>query len=386
MRALRQRKPLRNPLLVLVGVVVTVGVLAAGVLTRSSPEPPKPAVHSWVTGPADGGGTGSSSGRTYLITTSRELRTLPAAGRAWDALKEAADAKPEPVDLSDQDNEQAAQTVAAALVYARTGRDAYRDQVIGALEALQAEDVGRARVLAASRQLAGYVIAADLVGYRPRAFTDFVTRLRTFEFGGHGRWRDIDGTTTSTASNWGAWALATRIAISRFIGDSADVTTSARILAGFLGERSAYSEFQQTDDFDPTWSCGPGKWLPINPASCGALDGAIVEDISRSAGPFPHADQDGLAYSWETLGGLTLAAELLWRDGYSDVWNWGDDAMLRAAQFLHRNGGYPPPFSTNQYIPWVINRVYDVALGPVEPAGSGRQFGFTDWLQPAGRG
>lgn len=385
MRALRQRKPLRNPLLVLVGVLLTSGVLAAGVLTRSSPEPTKPAVHSWVTGPADDG-IGSSSGRTYLITTNRELQTLPTAGRAWDALKEAADAKPEPVNLSDQDNEQAAQTVAAALVYARTGRGAYRDQVIGALEALQAEDVGAGRVLAASRQLAGYVIAADLVGYRPQAFIDFVARLRTFEFGGHGRWRDIDGTTTSTASNWGAWALATRIAISRFVGDSADVTTSARIFAGFLGERSAYSEFQQTDDFDPTWSCGPGKWLPINPASCGALGGAIVEDISRSAGPFPDADDEGLAYSWETLGGLTLAAELLWRAGYSDVWTWGDDAMLRAAQFLHRNGGYPPPFSTNQYVPWVINRVYGVALGPVEPAGSGRQFGFTDWLQPAGRG
>lgn len=386
MRALRQRKMLRNPLLVLVAAVLAVGVLAAGVLNgQSSPEAPTPP-HSSATGLADASRTESTSDRTYLVTTSRELRALPTAGQAWETLKEAADAKPRPVDLSDQDNEQAARTVASALVYARTGRDAYRQKVISALEALQSEDIGRARVLSASRQLAGYVIAADMVGYRPPSFSEFVARLRTFEFGGHGRWRDIDGTTTSTASNWGAWALATRIAISRFVGDDADVAAAASILAGFLGERSAYSDFQKTDDFDPSWSCGPGRWLPINPASCGALDGAIVEDISRSAGHFPHVDEEGLAYSWETLGGLTLAAELLWRAGYSDVWTWGDDAMLRAAQFLHRNGGYPPPFSTNQYVPWVINRVYGVDLGPVAPAGSGRQFGFTDWLLPGRRG
>jgi len=38
-------------------------------------------------------------------------------------------------------------------------------------------------------------------------------------------------------------------------------------------------------------------------------------------------------------------------------------------------------YTTNQYIPWEINNAYGVNLGPVNAAGFGRQFGFTDWLR-----
>jgi hypothetical protein len=302
-------------------------------------------------------------------------------GSAWQALLAVADADLGSADLADQDNTNAGRTYAAALVYARTGDKAYGRRVIAELRDVPAVSLDDARVLSVARQLAGYVLAADLVGYRDARFTSFVAGLRTRDIGNHDRWKTLTQTSEDTASNWGAWALASRIAVSRYLHDDADVATAAKVFRGFLGDRSAYSGFRRTEDFDPSWSCSPeAEWRPVNPAGCGALDGALVEDVSRSAGHSPDLDDVGRTYMWEALGGATLSASLLQRAGFSDVWDWSDRALLRAARFLHRSGGYPPLYSTNQYVPWVLNAAYDVDLGPVQPAGLGRQYGFTDWL------
>ena len=58
----------------------------------------------------------------------------------------------------------------------------------------------------------------------------------------------------------------------------------------------------------------------------------------------------------------------------------GRQALLRAATFVQQHGGYAPAYTDNQYIPWMINKAYGVHMGPLSPAGYGRQFGFTDWL------
>ena len=285
------------------------------------------------------------------------------------------------VDLQNQDSTYAAQTLASALVYARTGDAGQRDHVVSVLRQLPGAPLGTARVLSVSRQLAGYVIAADLVGYRDAAFVSWVAGMRTKNIGNHGRWDDITFTSEDSGSNWGAWAMSTRIAISAYVGDSADLRRAATVFKGFTGDASAYSGFHQTSDFDPTWACGGTAWVPINPASCGAKGGAIVEDISRSAGSYPSVDDTGRTYSWEVLGGATLSARILERSGYADVWQWGDRALLRASQFLAQHGGYAPSYHVNQYIPHEINTAYGANLGPVSSvAGHGRQFGFTDWL------
>lgn len=316
----------------------------------------------------------------YLVVGGGELMSLPTSGSAWSAVVEAARSDAGSVDLADQDNRHAGLLLAAALVYARTGEKGYQDKVVAALSQLPKSDLEGARVLSVGRQLAGYVVAADLVGYRDAEFMEYIGRLRTYEIGGHERWTTLTNTSENTASNWGAWALASRIAVSTYMDDTADLEAAAEIFRGFLGDRDAYDGFQKTDDFDPSWSCEPTGWRPINPPSCGDRSGAIVEDISRSNGSYPTVDDDGLTYSWETLGGATLSAELLSRAGYPDVWEWEDDALLRAAEFLERFGGFPPSYSTNQYIPWAINSAYGADLGPLQPAGHGRQYGYTDWL------
>lgn len=309
------------------------------------------------------------------------LRQLPTRGGAWDALLEVADGDLGDVRLSDQESTAAGRTFAAALVYVRTGDVSYRNRVVRQLEQVPTSSLRSARALSVARQLAGFVLAADLVSYREQEFVSFVDEIRTRDLGNHGRWRSLHEASQETASNWGAWATASRIAAALYVGDDEDVAAAADVLRAFLGEGGASIRFEPTDDFDPTWVCGdPERWLPVNPPGCGDRSGALVEEVSRSAGRYPSLDDTGLTYSWEALGGALLSADLLADNGYADVHEWGDRALLRAAQFLHEHGGYPTDHSVNHYIPWVANDVYDVELGPLEPAGLGRQYGFTDWL------
>lgn len=316
----------------------------------------------------------------HLVVARTALAAAPTTGSAWGALLAVADDDLGVMDLADQDNVHSGRTLAAALVFARTAEPAYREKVVEQLRRLPETSLSGARALSVGRQLAGYVIAADLVDYRDPTFGGFISALRTFELGGHGRWVSVSQTSEDTSSNWGSWALASRIAVGLYLGDTADVARAAQVFRGFTGDRSAYAGFRTTRDFDPTWSCDAEVWVPLNPASCGFRSGALVEDISRSEGAAPDADSTGFTYSWETLGGASLSATLLARAGYADIWTWGDNALLRATQFLQRAGGYPPKFSVNQYIPWTIARAYGVEFVPMVPAGLGRQFGFTDWL------
>ncbi|MDT0277376.1 hypothetical protein [Blastococcus goldschmidtiae] len=325
---------------------------------------------------------GPGSGRVPgALTTAEELQALPTSGYAWDALLSAANVQSDDIDLSDEDSRHAAETLASALVHARTGDAEQRDHVVSVLEELPDASLSGARVLSVGRQLGGYALAADLVGYRDAEFTTWIDEMRTEDLGGHGRWNSISETSEDSANNWGTWAMATRIAVSSYLRDGSDLERAAEVFAGFTGEPDAYDDFRRTDDFDQTWACGDDGWVPINPASCGDRGGAIVEDISRSSGSYPQVDDEGLMYSWEVLGGATLSARLLERAGYRDVWSWGDQALLRAAQFVEDNGGYPPEYSVLQYIPHEINAAYGVDLGPVRSAGYGRQFGFSDWLR-----
>ncbi|WP_448614601.1 hypothetical protein [Modestobacter sp. URMC 112] len=307
------------------------------------------------------------------------VASLPTSGTAWTTLLSAANDQSGGVDLVNQDNTHSARTLAAALVYARTGDAAQRAAVVSSLQRLPGASLSGARALSVGRQLGGYAIAADLVGYRDAAFRSWIGGMRTKDFGNHGRWVTLTGTSEDSPSNWGAWAMASRIAISAYLGDTTDLHRAAVVFRGFVGDRGSYAGFRHTNAYDPAWSCGEATWTPIN-AACGAKGGAIVEDISRS-GAYPSIDATGLTYSWEVLGGATMSARLLERAGYTDVWSWGNKGLLRAATFLRDNGGYAPRYSVNQYIPHEINAAYGVSLGPVaSKAGFGRQFGFSDWL------
>jgi hypothetical protein len=356
----------------------------AGTTTSSS----SPTASSSASSAAAAGPSSSTSAAALPAGTTRgvladltQLTSTSTSTAAWKNVLSAAADHSGGVDLANQDNTHAARTLAAALVFARTGDAASRDQVVSALRQLPKAPLGSARVLSVARQLGGYAIAADLIDYRDASFQSWIGGMRTANIGNHGRWTAISQTSEDSPNNWGAWAMASRIAVSSYLGDKADLARAATVFRGFVGERSAYAGFRHTSDFDPSWGCGGDAWVPINPANCGGQSGAIVEDISRSAGAYPSVDTTGLTYSWEVLGGATLSSRLLARAGYTDVWQWGDRALLRAATFLQQHGGYTPAYRANQYIPYEINRAYGTQLGPLGAVGYGRQFGFTDWLR-----
>lgn len=328
--------------------------------------------------------------RQYLLFTSDDVHGLPAEGPAWDALVAAAQQELVPA-LGDQDVT-SAPAVAAGLVYARTGEEAYRLRVEEALAQLPGtEEEGR--TLSLGRQLAGWVIAADLVGYRDPAFLRWLDEVRTSEIGGHGRWRTLTATHETTATNWGTLAGASRIAASRYLGDEEDVARAADVLRGWLGEagegawealpQSSEREvgFLPSDDFDRSWTCQYPAWTPVN-GPCGDRGGALVEDISRGDA-YPNATEVGLRYSWEALQGAVLQALLLAAGGERGVWAWGDEALRRSADFLRREGGFDGDEfdQLHHWVPWAVDAVYGTSYATV-PAGGGRSFGFTDWLAP----
>src|SRR5690242_7445227 len=65
--------------------------------------------------------------------SSEEVAKLPMSGKAWDHVKAAADGWVGTPKISDQDSRHDTNTLAIALVYARTGNAAYRTKAAAAI-------------------------------------------------------------------------------------------------------------------------------------------------------------------------------------------------------------------------------------------------------------
>lgn len=326
----------------------------------------------------------------YLLMTRAELLALPTSGPGWDAVLADAVGPPGRARLRDQDVRHGVTTLAAALVYARTGDADFRERARGEiLEVIGTEREGANNsILALGRQLGSYVLAADFIdlsGADDARFRAWLDPLRTRRLGGHGRWTSLAATHEDSANNWGAFAGASRIAASLYLGDGADVALAARVLRGFLGDATAWNRFQPVEE-SASWACDAQVFVPINPPCRRAgidLDGAIVRDIDRGGSRrWPPGDA-GIGYTLEALQGLTLQAELLTENGYGDAWRWSNEALRRAAQLVTRAGEAGgeswnrSPISHG--VPWLLNARYGLGL-PTEPAGQGRVLGYTDWL------
>ena len=335
-----------------------------------------------------------------LLISKRELMDLPTSGGAWDKLRETAYGGWGKPNFKDQDNKHAINTLAGALVYARTGDTALqskvRDAILAAKQTLDEPGEWKTDngVLATGRQLGAYVISAgliDLTDYDASADKDFrswLASIRTTDIGTHGRWKSITYTCENAAANWGTFACASRIAASIYLGDTADVDRAASIIRAFLGERNAYPPdapgqdryFEHTENFEPSWACDASHWTGIN-SDCEKsgtnLDGVLVEDARRGGGCcLLHGD--GVMYSWEALQGLYVSAELLYRTGrYGNPYDWSDQALKRAMDFMQRSGwGMTRPAT---YVPWLANARYGTSY-PLSPTIDGRIMSWGDWL------
>lgn len=335
---------------------------------------------------------------TYLLLPRAELLALPTSGPAWTYIVQTANAPWPAPEFNDQDNQTDTLALAAALVYARTGdaamRAKARDAIMAAIPTFD-QELGSG--LGPLRQTAGWVLAADFVdlqGGDEAAFRDFLQRVLTQRTGTHARWYDVATTHDDAANNWGGWAGAARIAASLYLGR--DPGEAANTVRGFLGDRTSWAEFNGQKDPLPDnvspWACDPSpdEFTPVNgPCTISGinLDGAVPADISRgSDGLTEPPSRTGIMYSHETLAGYLLQAELLYRNGYPDIYDVGSQALRRMADFISRSeaAGGPGwnPGRVQYHVPWLLNRRYGTSY-PTVPAEYGRAFGFTDWLYGA---
>jgi hypothetical protein len=338
------------------------------------------------------GQTTGSSEDGYFIISYSDLMNRPTSGTAWDSLVSHADkAESESVLLGDQNAYHGpTSALAAALVFARTGNEAYRSAVHGRLALVpDATFIGPdPRALSVGRQLAGYILAANLTGYSTGVWNQYMHDIRTLYIGGHGRWPDLTTTSENTANNWGAFALPSRLAASIFINDETDIAQCAKIFRGICGDRSQWpgltstpwdGGFQPTADFQSSWAIGYPEWRPINPdIPEDDRRGAPVEDVGRYGGyPTIH-----YGYCWEAIQGWVLTAILLSRSGYPDVWTWESNAIRRTVQFMEDNNGLSSSnfHNVNHWVTYAVNKFNSPAVPTPFPAGIGRQMCFTDWL------
>lgn len=327
----------------------------------------------------------------YLIINRNDLINLPTNNASWNSLKSAADASGGTPDLCNQNTRNhPGTTLAAALVYARTGDQNYynkaRSMIFAAMPTLKYPCTYNPSngALSLGRQLGAYVIAADLIKLNDNNFNSWLRTARDANVGdtSHPTWRSLRSTARTSASNWSTFCLASLIAADRFLGDTAMLNEDWNIFKGY-GTPFGWN-FTKTGDYNEAWTCVPSdsgrsSILPIAiNTSCVKsgynLDGGFVEDNSRTS--FPTVGN----YPAEDAQGLVLQALLLSRAGF-DGWGVNNQQVKRNALFRERFGNLNYS-NADYYVQWMINKFYGlnqakVAAGSV---GFGRVFGYADWL------
>lgn len=297
------------------------------------------------------------------------------AGTAWEQLLAAANQNLSQPDLSDRDDVSNIHVLAKALVYARTGENRYRNEVVDALMmAIDTEKGGNALGLA--RNLAAYVIAADLINLPADPDKDalFRTWLR------HTLTESLEGLTLQSThegrpNNWGTHAGASRAAVALYLGDTAELERTAQVFKGWLGDRTAYAGFTYGN---LSWQADPDEPVGINPPGAEkeghSIDGALPEEMRRG-GRFRWPPRK-TNYPWGALQGALVQAELLHRAGYP-TWEWEDKALLRAVQFLYDIGWDAQ--GDDEWQIWLVNHAYSSNFPAPLPSKPGKNMGWTDW-------
>lgn len=303
-----------------------------------------------------------------------EVEALPLSG-AWSAVQSAASGSCTP-DLANQDSPCNVTVQAQALVWAKTGDEAYRQKVVTAIRSIvtnQSESGGR--TLALGRELGAYVVAADLIqlpSYDPQLHAAFSARLREMLS------ETLDGMTlpqmhARRPNNWGTMGGGSIAAVCAYLQDKACLDRTAQIFRGWLGNRSAYSSFSY-GALD--WQCNPSTPAGVNPTGCQKngfdIGGALPDDMRRGGG-FKMPNPSPTGYACGAMSGATAQAYILHRAGYP-TFEWEDRGMLRARQFIERIGWECS--GDDDWVDALLNHVYGTNFS-VNDNGPGKNMGWT---------
>ena len=321
--------------------------------------------------------------RDGIYISKARLKQLPMSGAAWEQLKRAATGSMSTPDLSDRKREQVT-AVAKALYYQRTGDATRRREVRDALEQVMGTE-GK-DTLATCRGLGGWVVAADLIDLAemdpgldgelrawlrklldPRHSIGNRSLVNTHEMGKGG-------------NNWGTAAGFGRAAAAAYLGDAAEIEGAARAFMGYLGHdghRIDPSNFREL-----WWQCDPDDPVGINPKGCTkdgrSIDGVIPDD-QRRGGDFtwPPPKEN---YVYTALQGVLPQAVVLYRAGY-DTWSWGDQAILRAYEWLYDpdRGNFPANDSDDSWTSGLVDYFYCTQHFRRPSTGDGKLMDWSDW-------
>ena len=267
-----------------------------------------------------------------LWTSAEELAALPTSGPAWEAVQTAADdARPNKATVDDKDSDNNVQILAAAIVYARTGEQHYKEKVTEALEELIREGKPKGRTLEWAREAGAYALAADLIGHRSYAFDRWCEKIAR-------HWEAKDDKTMmemfkQRPNNWGSMAFGSLTALYAYLGDRERLETVRnhwiQLVEGPKPQETEYDEDDMSWHYDKD---DPRIINPIGAVKNGMnIDGVIPDDLRRG-GSFREPPRD-TGYPWEHMQGIIMAARILERAGLP-IWDAGDYAILRAAYCL----------------------------------------------------
>lgn len=314
------------------------------------------------------------------------IDSLPMRGAAWNSLSHEANRDCGTPDLSNQEDGTNVCVMAKALAFARNGDVRLGLDVRSALRSIVEAPPYRGRALSLGRELAAYVIAADIVGLRtldPTLDSSFRIKIRqlltTPTSDGP---RNLVDCHEKRPNNWGNHCGASRAAVAAYLGDRTELARVAQVFKGYLGDRNSYAGFRYGD---LAWQCDRHRPVGINPKGCvvdgHSLDGVLPDDQRRSGAltwPPPHEN-----YVYEGLQGALVQAVILQRAGY-DAFDWGDRALLRAVRWLYDTAHFSA-VGDDTWIPYIVNYFYGTDFPAPEVARAGKNIGWTHWTHPPSR-
>jgi hypothetical protein len=291
--------------------------------------------------------------------------------------------------IGDQDNQADAVVVAAAYACLKTGEEHHCERAREILQEVSSVDVLGRKTLALNRNLAGYVVAADLIDYRDPAFSKWLQELIHKET--WNAWTDewsVYHTAMAEPTNGGCHARAAVTAVALYTEDEALLNEVANRFHDWLG-RSGEGWLW---DMDESWwqsEQDPALYNGVNPAGATLLidgdvrnvDGVLPEDMKRSGRPeYPFAEE---GYVRECQQGMVATAWMLQRAGYP-AFEWQDQAVLRSFRWFveEAEGEYS---GDDAGLPYLIRYVYgvDYTSDIARPGKNG--LGFYDWTHGEGR-
>jgi len=171
-----------------------------------------------------------------VFVSRAEVAALPTSGPAWEAVRAAALKPWGTPTIANQDSTVDTDTLAGALVAVRLDDDALRAKVRAQLAALVASHPYE-RVLALSRELPSYVIAADLVGLEGEAdaaFDAFLREALTHDMTGHSGGTDLHSTALRSPNNWGTMARGAAAVAYAYLDDDEGLAAIAAAQEAWL--------------------------------------------------------------------------------------------------------------------------------------------------------